>query len=223
MRFTTRTTRACPATTAGNGISMASGWARICSRYLETKAVLRCNSSSTRTSSATAFRNWVEMGTLAIAFVFVAKNITQGNEQPRHHTAALIRLNHHLAPCARSNLAISARPRFCAQANGVAHGSSSGRFVAAPRFNRNSTICRRRFACEGFCSSHQERTAAASGVPFHSRSRALMSAPALHRSAAMALSPFAAQKCRAVLPSQSVLFGSNPRASSMRNMAGALG
>ena len=49
-----------------------------------------------------------------------------------------------LAPCLTRTSSISASLSFRAHASGVAHGSSSGKFVAAPRFNTSSTIRRRR-------------------------------------------------------------------------------
>src|SRR5579871_1638673 len=42
-----------------------------------------------------------------------------------------------VAPCFWRISSISASPNFRAQARGVAHGSSSGRLIAAPRLSRN--------------------------------------------------------------------------------------
>jgi len=80
---------------------------------------------------------------------------------------------------------MSASPSFRAQARGVAHASSSGRLVAAPRWSRNLTNRRLRWASaslaaplprRGTGSSGVERPAAARGVAWISTSRALMSA-----------------------------------------------
>ena len=61
-------------------------------------------------------------------------------------------------PCCFSKSTIS--PCLCraAHASGVAHGSSPGRLVAAPRFNRNSTIRRVRSALLGVFASLHGRT-----------------------------------------------------------------
>ena len=64
-------------------------------------------------------------------------------------------------------------PRLMAQDNGVAHGSSSGKFVGAPRANRNSTM-----------SGRLLRAAQARGVERYSSSFAEMFAPASSRIAA---------------------------------------
>src|SRR5262245_62601917 len=65
------------------------------------------------------------------------------------------------APRARRIDAIWLWPRRCAQASGVAQGSSSGRLVGAPRAMRNSTI-----------AAALARAAQASGVDRYSSSRA---------------------------------------------------
>jgi hypothetical protein len=105
----------------------------------------------------------------------------------------------HVAPCLTRSSSISGSLSFRAQANGVAHGSSSGKLVAAPRFNRNSTIRRLRGACCGRSSSlhlRPQQIAEAKGLSLNSRPRALMSAPASRNTAATDRSPFSAQACR---------------------------
>jgi hypothetical protein len=140
---------------------------------------------------------------------------------PESHRLPLPTL--HVAPCFTRITSISASPNFRAQAKGVAHGSSSGRLVAAPRLSRNSTIRRPRYASLGSLLPSPERTAAANGISLNSRPRALMSAPASRRTAATDRSPLAAQACRNVLPSQSGRLGSSSRANSLRTSVADLG
>ena len=74
------------------------------------------------------------------------------------------------APAAFSISAIWSWRRFTAQASGVAHGSSSGRLVGAPRASRNSTM-----------SGRSLRAAHPSGVERYSSSFAEIVAPASSR------------------------------------------
>jgi hypothetical protein len=66
-----------------------------------------------------------------------------------------------VAPCCRRISITSACPRRSAQARGVAHGSSSGTLVGAPRASNNSTM-----------SGMLVRAAHASGVEPYSSSLA---------------------------------------------------
>src|SRR3989442_6406342 len=90
----------------------------------------------------------------------------------------------HFAPCLFSNSPISPCPRRFAQAIGVAHGGSSGRFGFAPRLNKNSAIV----VWPNF-AAHP------SGVEQMSSSRACRSAPWSMKIAAFSRSPFLANSC----------------------------